>query len=79
MGALVTEYNITEMSEKTALKRLTEKISNHVVGRTIQEMNVTLVNSILDEEISNVNVAGTLACRLTPVFVHFDGALVVLI
>jgi len=79
LWALVAQYNVSEIEEKTALKWFTEKISNHIFSGTIKEVDVALFNAVFDKEITNVDMPRALSSRLSPILVHLHGTLVVLI
>jgi hypothetical protein len=52
---------ISQFSELTALKRLSHKISNHLLGGTPINANFLHVHQIHDEEVSDVNMPLALA------------------
>ncbi len=63
--------------EQISLKRLCQNICSHLSGRQVLDFNVFLLNSVLDEEISDINVPCSRAGRSS--FINqCHGALVIL-
>ena len=60
------------------MKRLCEVVRDHVVGRTVFNFKLVILDPISDKIIPYVYVSGLLGARLLPVVLEEDGRLVVL-
>ena len=60
------------------MERFRQEVGEHVVGLTISKHNVVSIEPVRNEEISNIDMARSLAGRGAPVSFETDGALVVL-
>ena len=60
------------------MERFRQEVSEHVVGLTIAKRNVVSIESVRNKEISNIDMARSLAGGGSPVSFETDGALVIL-
>ena len=78
-GMRCTEEKCSEFTEEGALQRFREVVGEHVFRWTMDDGDVVPLRMIGDEEIADVDVAGTLATRGLAVLFHFNGTFVVLV
>jgi hypothetical protein len=57
--------DVSEFEKESALEWLGEKVGNHNAGGAIQEVDVTIGNLVLNEEVLDVYVPGFLSGRRT--------------
>ena len=61
------------------MQGFTEEVCNHVLGRTVDQVDVSFLNTVLDKEVSDGNVTRLLASRLAAILFHLHCAHVVLV
>jgi len=75
----MTEKNGPEFPKQNALKRLRKVIGKHLVRGTVDNGNALGLETVLHEEITNVNVPGLLPSGCSTILLKSDSALVILI
>jgi len=75
----MTEKNGPEFPKQTALKRLRKEIGKHLVRGTVDDGNALGLETVLHEEITNVDVPGLLPARCSTILLKLDSAMVILI
>jgi len=75
----MTEKNGPEFSKQTALKRFPKEIGKHLVRGTVDDRNALGLETVLHEEITNVDVSGFLPTRCSTILFKSDSTLVILI
>ena len=58
-----THDNVSKLSEQETLEGFCEEIGNHDAGWAVDQIYFTACNLVLDEEASDVHVAGSLSSR----------------
>jgi hypothetical protein len=74
-----SEYLISEFAEFLALQRLRMKISDHIIGRTIFNRQISFLNLICEKEIAYIQCSGPLARALLAICLQQNSTLVVLV
>ena len=65
--------SLAELEKLFSLKRLCEVVRDHVVGRTVLNFKLAILDPISDKIIPYVYVSGSLGARLLPVVFEEDG------
>jgi hypothetical protein len=56
----MSENFIKELSKLLALQRLCMEIAGHIIGRTVLDVDVSLLDLVCEEKIANVLRSGSL-------------------
>ena len=75
----MTEKNGPEFPKQTALERFRKEISKHFVRMTVDNGNALGLETVLHEEITNVDVARLLPAGCSTILLKSDSALVILV
>ena len=75
----MTEKNGPESPKQTALKKFCKEIGKHFVRGTVDDGNALGLETVLHEEITNVDVARLLPAGCSTILLKSDSALVILI
>ena len=75
----MTEKNGPEFPKETALKRFCKEIGKHLVRGTVDDGNALGLETVLHEEITNVDVARLLPTGCSTILLKSDSALVILV
>jgi len=74
-----TQYDVSEFLEQWTCQRLSEEITDHILGRTIMDFQFLALHSVGNKDVPDVDVAGTFDARHFPIVNEFDARLVILI
>jgi len=75
----MTEKNGPEFPKQTALERFRKEIGKHLVRGTVDDGNALRLETVLHEEIMNVDVPRLLPAGCSTILLKSDSALVILI
>jgi len=74
----MTEKNSPKFPKQTALKRLRKEIGKHLVRGTVDNRNALGLETVLQKEITNVDVPGLLPAGCSTILLKLDSALLIL-
>ena len=70
--------SLAELDKRFSLKRLCEVVRDYVVGRTVFNFKLVILDPVSYKIISYVYVSGSLGARLLSVVLKEDGRLIIL-
>ncbi len=76
---LDTHDNVAETGEHPALLWLGKEVGNHFPGWAVHETDVSLVDLVVNEEVSDVDVPGPLSSQRSSFLLHLHSTHVVLV
>ena len=67
---ILFKNQIPEFEEFLTLQRLCHEVRDHIIGRTVFNLNISLFNLVSNEEISNIDCSASLASALSTILFH---------